>query len=741
MLTETIIAPRRRADVPLSVVDRAAAPAEVPAPDEGGGFDIERLGADVGSAVLLAGLVVVSALALRMVGGARFNQQVQGGARRRRPSPTSRGSTRSATRWRRSPTSCATPRATSASGAELPSGIILHGPPGTGKTLLARAVAGEAGVPFFSASGSEFVEVYSGLGSKRVRALFAAARKAAPAVVYIDEIDAVGGRRTGHASAGEREQTLDQLLSEMDGFAQRPRQAGGGAGLDEPARRPRPGPVRSGASTARSPWACRAGGAPGDPGRPPAGRPLAAGHGRRRHRRVHGRAWPGADLAALCNEASFEAARAGTAEISLPHFRGPCMRLVGGPERRGRLLSDDEQLLVAYHEMGHALVGHLSPRCDPVERVTVIPQGQALGVTIALPTEDRFLATRGECIERHGDDDGRPRRRGAGLRRVHEWRRRRPGAGRGPRPPHGRRVRDGGVHHVGQPRRPACREPTPRTPSERIEDAARELIEAAFATARRMLEENMDLLHTAAHDLVQAEALEKDDLFTPLRPPPDGAAPRPARGPPRRVGVGGSPAPRPSGGGRSPAVRCADLASTETPIDTGPRAGRASFGGRPPGRSRVVRRRPRDVRHRPRHAPGGDVAPSGGESWDPPRCRIGPWRAASTRPGGWGPVRRARSASGRGRGRGSSSRSRSASRCGCAPRTGTPAFLTRRAGRDLVVSLLSRLAGGGLHDPRPQPRARRPPPAVPRRPGDGAPAGVVRLARAAPRGGGAVRAR
>ena len=212
-------------------------------------------------------------------------------------------------------------------------------------------------MPFFSASGSEFVEVYSGLGSKRVRALFAAARKEAPAVVYIDEIDAVGGRRTGHASAGEREQTLDQLLAEMDGFAA------------DPAK-----PVVVLASTNRL--------ADLDPALVRAGRfdrKIAVGLPGREARReildVHLRGRPldpgvnsaaiaaftvgmaGADLAALCNEASFEAARAGTDSLSIPHFRRALMRLAAGPERRGRLLSDDERLLVAYHEMGHASWG------------------------------------------------------------------------------------------------------------------------------------------------------------------------------------------------------------------------------------------------------------------------------------------------------------------------------------------------------------------------------------------------
>ena len=398
------VAAARAGDVPLSVAPpERSSPAAAAAPpsESGGGLDISGFVQTWAPLALLLGLVAVSALALRAVTGARFKQQV---------SPVQSDTTfadvagideirnevseisdvlREPERYKRV-------------GAALPRGIILHGPPGTGKTLLARAVAGEAKVPFFSASGSEFVEMYAGLGSRRVRALFAAARKAAPAVVYIDEIDAVGGRRTGHASSGEREQTLDQLLSEMDGFR------------NDPDR-----PVVVLASTNRiddlDPALVRAGrfdrriaiGLPGRAARRAIldvhmrGRPLAPGTSAAAVASFTvGMA--GADLAALCNEASFEAARSGEASLSMPHFRKALMRITAGPERRGRILSDEERLVVAYHEMGHALVGHLSPHCDPVERVTVIPQGAALGVTISLPTEDRFLATRRECLERLG---------------------------------------------------------------------------------------------------------------------------------------------------------------------------------------------------------------------------------------------------------------------------------------------------------------------------------------------------
>ncbi len=402
-------------------------------------------------------------------------------------------------------------------GATLPRGIILHGPPGTGKTLLARAVAGEAGVPFFSASGSEFVEVYGGLGSKRVRALFAAARKAAPSVVYIDEIDAVGGRRTGHASSGEREQTLDQLLTEMDGFATHPTR-----------------PVVVLASTNRlddlDPALVRSGrfdrkiavGLPGKEARREIldvhlrGRPLSPGTDSQTIA-AFTVGMAGADLAALCNEASFEAARAGTDSLSLPHFRRALMRLAAGPERRGRLLSEDERLLVAYHEMGHALVGHMSPLCDPVERVTVIPQGVALGVTIALPSEDKFLATRQECIERMGMImAGRAAEElvfgeftsGAAddLIRASTLARRM-------------------VGDMGMGARTTSQSLSSGLPgtqgaeaSERAEAAAHTLVEDAFRSATGLLAQHLELLHAGAQRLMDEEALERDqlaDLFGP----------------------------------------------------------------------------------------------------------------------------------------------------------------------------------------------------------------------------------
>jgi cell division protease FtsH len=514
------VAAARTGDVPLSVAPpERTPPAAAAAPSVGGGIDISGWVQTWAPLLLLLGLVAVSALALRAVSGSRFKQQV-------RPveSDTTFADVAGIDEIRNEVSEIADvlrePERYKRVGAALPRGIILHGPPGTGKTLLARAVAGEAKVPFFSASGSDFVEMYAGLGSRRVRALFAAARKAAPAVVYIDEIDAVGGRRTGHASSGEREQTLDQLLSEMDGFR------------NDPDR-----PVVVLASTNRiddlDPALVRAGrfdrriaiGLPGRAARRAIldvhmrGRPLAPGTNSAAVASFTvGMA--GADLASLCNEASFEAARAGEASLSMPHFRKALMRITAGPERRGRILSDEERLVVAYHEMGHALVGHLSPHCDPVERVTVIPQGAALGVTISLPTEDRFLATRRECLERLGllmagraseelvfgeftsgaaDDLHRAATLARGMA--------------------------GDLVMAAETTTASLASELPGAPdgdgSERAESLARVLLQQAFQSATAILLAHRDLLDAGVERLLAAEELERDELGEIFGPRPE----------------------------------------------------------------------------------------------------------------------------------------------------------------------------------------------------------------------------
>ena len=517
-LSGQVLSAAQAGNVPLSIVPPVPSPIATSLSGGGGGFSIGVWLQTWAPLVLLAGLVGVSGMALRIAGGGRFRHRIRPVRSRTRFTDVA-GIDEIRDDVAEISDVLSHPAAYRALGATLPKGVILHGPPGTGKTLLARAVAGEAGVPFFSVSGSEFVEIYAGLGSRRIRALFAAARKAAPAVIYIDEIDAVGGRRTGHAASGEREQTLEQLLSEIDGF-----------------RTDSAKPVVVLASTNRlddlDPALVRSG---------RFDRKIAVGLPDRRARReildVHLRTRPvapgadpgrvaamtaglaGADLAALCNEASFEAARAGASAIELAHFRKALMRLAGGPERRSRILSHEERRLVAYHEMGHALVGHMSPTCDPVERVTVIPQGHALGVTIALPTEDRFLATRTECMERLGMLlAGRAAEElvfgectsGAGddLMRAAVLARRMAGELAMAEP------RTDESLLIGLPAASSDR-------SDRdVETAAQILVRTAFDRAMDMLVTHRDLLESGATVLLEREALEREDLAKLFGPRP-----------------------------------------------------------------------------------------------------------------------------------------------------------------------------------------------------------------------------
>ncbi|MBV8561243.1 MAG: ATP-dependent zinc metalloprotease FtsH [Acidimicrobiia bacterium] len=281
-------------------------------------------------------------------------------------------------------------------GAKIPKGVLLFGPPGTGKTLLARAVAGEAGVPFFSISGSDFVEMFVGVGASRVRDLFEQAKTNAPAIIFVDEIDAVGRHRGAGLGGGhdEREQTLNQLLVEMDGFDTK-------AGVILIAATNRPDIL--------DPALLR-------PGR--FDRQIVVDspdlEGRRAILNVHGKGKPlakgvelevlarrtpgftGADLANLMNEAALLAARRGFKEIGMPQLEEAIDRVIAGPERKSRLISDDEKRVIAYHEGGHALVGHALPNADPIHKVSIIPRGRALGWTLALPEQDKYLVTRSE---------------------------------------------------------------------------------------------------------------------------------------------------------------------------------------------------------------------------------------------------------------------------------------------------------------------------------------------------------
>jgi cell division protease FtsH len=291
------------------------------------------------------------------------------------------------------------PKKFQALGARIPKGVLLYGPPGTGKTLLARAVAGEAGVPFFSISGSDFVEMFVGVGASRVRDLFEQAKQNSPCIIFMDEIDAVGRHRGAGMGGGhdEREQTLNQLLVEMDGFEMKDNiiliAATNRPDILDPALL-RPGRFDRQVVVDR-------------PDR----------KGRKHILEVHTRGKPlakaidldalagqtpgftGADLANLINEAALLTAREGRREISMQQLEEGIMRVIAGPEKKTRVMSEKERLITAYHELGHAIVGHLLPNCDPVHKVSIISRGQALGYTISLPAEDKFLTSRAELTD------------------------------------------------------------------------------------------------------------------------------------------------------------------------------------------------------------------------------------------------------------------------------------------------------------------------------------------------------
>jgi len=292
-----------------------------------------------------------------------------------------------------------TPGKFQAIGAKIPKGVLLYGPPGTGKTLLARAVAGEAGVPFYSISGSDFVEMFVGVGASRVRDLFEQAKANAPAIVFVDEIDAVGRHRGAGFGGGhdEREQTLNQLLVELDGFDVK-----GGVIVIAATNRPdildpallRPGRFDRQIVVAQPDLAGRKGIL-----RVHArGKPFADGVELDQiARRTAG--FTGADLANVINEAALLTARANGTKITMAALEESIDRVMAGPERKSVLLSERERKLIAYHEGGHALVGHALPNADPVHKITIIPRGRALGYTASAPQEDKFLVTRSEMMD------------------------------------------------------------------------------------------------------------------------------------------------------------------------------------------------------------------------------------------------------------------------------------------------------------------------------------------------------
>ncbi|HSK48318.1 MAG TPA: ATP-dependent zinc metalloprotease FtsH, partial [Coriobacteriia bacterium] len=284
-------------------------------------------------------------------------------------------------------------------GAKIPKGVLLVGPPGTGKTLLARAVAGEAAVPFFSISGSDFVEMFVGVGASRVRDLFEQAKAASPCIIFMDEIDAVGRQRGAGLGGGhdEREQTLNQLLVEMDGFDIKDNviliAATNRPDILDPALL-RPGRFDRQIVVDRPDLKGRHG--------------ILLVHSRGKPladdidlevlaRRTPG--FTGADLANLINEAALLAARHGKKKIDMKELDESIERVISGPERKSRIISDEEKRIIAYHEAGHALVGHVLPMTDPIHKISIIARGQALGYTLALPAEDKFLTSKGQMTD------------------------------------------------------------------------------------------------------------------------------------------------------------------------------------------------------------------------------------------------------------------------------------------------------------------------------------------------------
>lgn len=284
-------------------------------------------------------------------------------------------------------------------GAKIPKGVLLYGPPGTGKTLLARAVAGEANVPFFSISGSDFVEMFVGVGAARVRDMFAQAKASAPAIVFVDEIDAVGRHRGAGMGGGhdEREQTLNQLLVEMDGF-----EANGSVIMIAATNRPDildPALLRPGRFDRQI----------------PVDRPDLKG--REAILKIHAQNKPlandvdllnlarrtpgftGADLANVINEAALLTARKNLEEISNEALGESIDRVMAGPQKVSRLMNERERLITAYHEGGHALVAHALPDTDPVQKITIMPRGRALGYTMVLPDEDKYSKSRNQMLD------------------------------------------------------------------------------------------------------------------------------------------------------------------------------------------------------------------------------------------------------------------------------------------------------------------------------------------------------
>ena len=422
------------------------------------------------------------------------------------------------------------PKKFQALGARIPKGVLLYGPPGTGKTLLARAVAGEAGVPFFSISGSDFVEMFVGVGASRVRDLFEQAKQASPCIVFMDEIDAVGRHRGAGLGGGhdEREQTLNQLLVEMDGFELKDNII-----LIAATNRP----------DILDPALLR-------PGR--FDRQIVVDRpdriGRRKILEVHAKGKPlaeeieldtlaagtpgftGADLANLVNEAALLSARRGNKTIGQEELEEGIMRVIAGPEKKTRLLSEQERKITAYHEMGHAMVGHYTDQDAEVHKISIISRGQALGYTISLPREDRYLTTKTSLMDELAAMLGGRAAEELVFNEVTT------GAANdiekvthtakqmimryGMSDKLGPRVlgRNQDLPFLG--REMAAEPDYSEEIAREIDDEIRRVIEEAHTRAREVLEQHMEELHRLSAILVERETIDKDQFLKLL----DGAA-------------------------------------------------------------------------------------------------------------------------------------------------------------------------------------------------------------------------
>ncbi len=450
-------------------------------------------------------------------------------------------------------------------GGRIPRGVLMVGNPGTGKTLLARAIAGEAKVPFFSISGSDFVEMFVGVGAARVRDMFEQAKKNAPCIIFIDEIDAVGRQRGAGLGGGndEREQTLNQLLVEMDGFE-------GTAGVIVIAATNRPDVL--------------------DPALLRPGRfdrqvvvPLPDIRGREQILMVHMRKVPiapdvradilargtpgfsGADLANLVNEAALFAARGNKQYVDMDDFERAKDKIIMGAERRSIVMPEEERRNTAYHESGHAVVARLLPKTDPVHKVTIIPRGRALGVTMQLPVEDRYSMNREQILENiavlfggriaeevfmgqmtTGASNDFERATEMARRMVTQW---------GMSDSMGTMVYGENEGEVFLGRSVTTHKNVSEATLQKVDSEIRRIVDEQYTLARRLIEENRDKIEAMAHALLEWETIDADQINDIM----EGRAPRP----PKPAAV--PPAP-PSGS--APAAPAAPNASNHPAQET-----------------------------------------------------------------------------------------------------------------------------------------------------------------------------